>query len=83
MYVETFKTGTGPVLLVQLDTPVGELAIVHVPDPAGAVAALGPVIVAAKMMELANVEVEPFAVTEIAGLTCRTDTADEAPELGE
>lgn len=68
---------------MQLDTPVGELAIVHVPDPVGAVAPLEPVIVAVKMIELANVAVEPLAVTEIVGVTWGTDTADEAPELGE
>ena len=71
-YVETFAAGVGPVVVVQLVIPVTPV-MAHVPIPLGAIAPVGPVTVAVKLI------VDPSAA--LVALATTATTGDDLPTV--
>ena len=80
MYVETFETGTGPVVVVQFVTPVTPV-IAHVPSADGAIAPVGPATVAVKVIVLPRDPVKEFALTATVGVDFATDVVEPEVKL--
>ena len=80
MYLDTFKTGVGPVVDVHDATP-GTFEIDQVPSPLGAIAPTGPVTVAVKVTVEPRAADGASALTATAGADLPTEVV--APDVGE
>ena len=78
--MDTFPTGTGPVVVVQFVTPVTPV-IAHVPIAAGAIAPVGPATVAVKVIVLPRLPVRELALTATVGVDFATDVVEPDVKL--
>ena len=75
----TLLAGTGPVVAAQLETPATPV-IDHIPNPVGAVAALGPETVAVNVIVAPSAALSALALTDTTGVTVVTVVV--SPEVG-
>ena len=80
VYVEMFEAGVGPVVVVQVVTPVTPV-IAHVPNPLGAIAPPGPVTVAVNVIVVPSGALPEPATTSTVGVDLPTVVV--APDVGE
>ena len=80
VYVDTFVAETGPVVEVQVVTPLTPV-IAQVGIPVGAIAPTGPETVAVKDMVEPRVPVPELALTKIVGVA--VDTVVILPDVGD
>ena len=80
VYVDTFETGTGPIVVVQFVTPVTPV-IAQVPTPDGAIAPVGPATVAVNVIVLPSDPVSEFALTATVGVDFATEVVEPDVKL--